>query len=124
MDDELVLFELREIKAGVEIDRISGSGGWLTFFKNPSMRRRLAIIVLIGTANQCSGNGIVNYYLVPILKQVGISKPAQTSGINGGLSVWSWFCAMGGAFLVDRIGRRKLFLISFAGMFVRFVSGC
>lgn len=73
-----------------------------------------------------------------MLRQVGITKPAQTTGnfirllvyvpanaantgINGGLSIWGFVVAISASYLVDRVGRRKLFLISTAGMFAVFV---
>jgi MFS family permease len=51
-----------------------------------------------------------------VLKTVGITRPPQTAGINGGLSIFNWFVAMTGAGLVERVGRRKLFLTSIGGM--------
>lgn len=54
MEDELVLLELREIKAGIAVDRSTQSGGWSDWLTKESMRRRLGVIVLIGVANQWS----------------------------------------------------------------------
>jgi MFS family permease len=77
---------------------------------------------MIGTATQWIGNGLVSYFLVPILKQVGITKPAQTAGINGGIAIWSWWAAMAGATLSDKFGRRALFLTSLCYALVCFIS--
>jgi len=121
LDDELVLFVLSEIKTAVEMERIADSSGWLNFFTTPGNRRRFFVIILLGTATQWSGNGIINYFLVPVLKTVGVTAPPQTAGINGGLSIWSWIVAILGASLVEKAGRRTLFLTSFAIMFACFV---
>ena len=83
MDDPLVLLEVREIKASVEIEKVSQSSSWLAFFKTPGNRRRFFVILLLGTATQWAGNGVVQYFLVPVLKTVGITKAPQTAGING-----------------------------------------
>jgi MFS family permease len=62
-----------------------------------------------------------SYFLVPILKTVGITAPAQTTGINGGIAIWSWWAAMLGASLADKFGRRALFLTSLFGCLASFI---
>jgi MFS family permease len=99
----------------------SNTGSWKSFLSTVGNRRRFFVIIMIGTATQWIGNGLVSYFLVPILRQVGITKPPQLSGINGGIAVWSWFVAMAGASLSDRYGRRSLFLTALAGALVSFV---
>ena len=120
MDDPLVLFEMREIEINVKMEEKANSAGWAAFFKTIGNRRRFFIIIMLGSSTQWLGNGLVSYFLVPILKQVNITKPAQTAGINGGLAVWSWIAGMTGAYLCDRFGRRALFLISLAGCWASF----
>lgn len=85
MDDELVIFELAEIKAQMELSNKSKETSWMTFINVASNRRRIGTIILIGLCTQLAGNGVVQYYLVPILKTVGITEAPQTAGINGGL---------------------------------------
>jgi MFS family permease len=121
MQDPLVLLEIREIQAAVDMEEKSNTGSWKSFLSTVGNRRRFFVIIMIGTATQWIGNGLVSYFLVPILRQVGITKPPQLSGINGGIAVWSWFVAMAGASLSDRYGRRSLFLTALAGALVSFV---
>lgn len=121
MDDELVMFELAEIKAQLEIAKQSNDVKWRSFIDVRSNRRRIFVVLLIGLCTQLSGNGVVQYYLVPILRTVGITAPPQTAGINGGLAVFNWFVAMTGATLVERFGRRPLFLFSLAGQLFCFI---
>ena len=52
---------------------------------------------------------------------MGITKAAETAGINGGLSIWSWIVAMIGALLSNRSGRRGLFLVSLVGCLASFI---
>jgi hypothetical protein len=85
MNDELVLFELAEIKAQIELSTQSKETSWMTFINVASNRSRIGTIILIGLCTQLAGNGVVQYYLVPILRTVGITAPPQTAGINGGL---------------------------------------
>jgi hypothetical protein len=114
LDDPLVQLEMREIQAAVNMEEISNTGTWKSFLSTIGNRRRFFVIIMIGTATQWIGNGLVSYFLVPILRQVGITSPPQLSGINGGIAIFSWFAAMGGASLSDRFGRRSLFLTFYA----------
>lgn len=121
LDDPLVQLEIREIQAAVQMEEASNTGTWKSFLSTVGNRRRFFVIVMIGTATQWIGNGLVSYFLVPILRQVNITQPAQTAGINGGIAIWSWFVAMTGASLSDRFGRRSLFLVALAGALVSFI---
>lgn len=97
------------------------SASWLAWFHTKGNLRRFFVIIILGTATQWVGNGVAQYYLVPVLKTVGVTRPAQTTGVNGGLAIWNWFISMSGASLVERFGRRPLFLTSIIGMFCSFV---
>ncbi len=77
--------------------------------------------------SQCSGNGIASYYLHDILNSVGVTNPSSQSLVDGGLQIWSFFVAIGfSVALVDKSGRRTLFLIAAGGMLVAFSvwTGC
>ncbi|GMK58884.1 hypothetical protein CspeluHIS016_0603260 [Cutaneotrichosporon spelunceum] len=127
MDDELVLYELQEIKEAIETERTAPAGvTYASFLKTPGNRHRLAILIMVGFFSQWVGNGIISYYLVAILESVGMTSPAQQQGFNGGLQIWNWFLAVGGSLCVERLGRRKLWLTSAIGMFVTFciIMGC
>lgn len=50
-----------------------------------------------------------------ILKQAGITDVLQQLAINAGLSIWDLCCAVVGAVLSGRVGRRPMFLISYTG---------
>lgn len=50
----------------------------------------------------------------------GVSSPSTQSVINGGLTIWCWLVSLGCAFLVDRVGRRVLFLGAGVGMLIAF----
>ncbi|KAK9250763.1 general substrate transporter [Lipomyces tetrasporus] len=121
-DDSLVQFEFNEICEAIEIEKLLNHGtGWLSFISTKGARRRLAICVLVGFMIQWAGNGIVSYYLAPILKSVGVTDPTQQAGINLGLQVWNAICAAGGALAAEKYGRRPLWLISTVLMLIFFV---
>lgn len=62
----------------------------------------------------------MSYYLHSILESVGITSSYDQTVINGGLQIWSFLVAVGFAFAVDKVGRRKLFLIAAIGMLISF----
>ncbi|KAK7691062.1 hypothetical protein QCA50_006165 [Cerrena zonata] len=83
-------------------------------------RKRLHRVLPLAVFSQWSGNGLVSYYINLVLEGVGISDTGTKAAINGGLQVFNLVAAMTGALLVDRLGRRTLFIISNAGMLVSF----
>ena len=63
----------------------------------------------------------MSYYIHSILQSVGITSSSDQAIINGGLQIWSFLVAIGfSAFLVDVLGRRKLFMIAAVGMLIAF----
>lgn len=68
------------------------------------------------------GNGIISYYLAPILKTVGITDPSAVTGINGGLQIFNLIMALTGSMCVERLGRLPLWFISTTGIF--FCNAC
>lgn len=117
-EDQLVLFEFSRICASAEIEIQSGIAGWLALCATPGNRKRLVLSVVIGIATQWVGNGIISFYLAPVLQTVGITDSFQQQGINGGLQIYNWFLACGAALLSEKAGRRRLFLTSAGTMLV------
>jgi len=78
------------------------------------------IIIAIAFFSQWSGNGLVSYYLNKVFDTIGITDPTTQLLINGILQIWNLFWALGASFLVDRLGRRFLFLTSACGMLLFF----
>jgi hypothetical protein len=120
MDDELVLQEYHEIEAAAASEDAQDNS-YLSFFKTKGNRKRLAVIAFMAVGTQLSGNGLVTYYLSPILKLVGITQPVQQAGINGGLAIWNLIIAFTGAQFVERWGRRPFFLLGISGMLGAFI---
>ena len=71
--------------------------------------------------SQWAGNGLISYYLSIILDSIGIKDSFHKTLINGILQIFNWFSAIFGALLVDRMGRRPLWLWSVTGMFVSYI---
>ena len=71
--------------------------------------------------SQWSGNGLVSYYLNIVLNGIGITSTIDQLLVNGILQIWNSFWTIFASFMVDRAGRRTLFLTSAAGMFFAFL---
>ena len=103
------------------MEKENSNNGWTVLVQTPGNRKRLLLILLVSFFSQCSGNGLVSYYLHDILNSVGIRSSYDQSIINGALTIWSFLVAIGcSAFLVDVLGRRKLFMIVGVGMLISF----
>jgi MFS family permease len=59
--------------------------------------------------------------MTQVLELIGITDSKTQLLINGILQIINFITAVGMCFFVDRIGRRKLFLISTAGMLGTFI---
>ncbi|KAJ9631893.1 hypothetical protein H2203_000293 [Taxawa tesnikishii (nom. ined.)] len=69
---------------------------------------------------ELSGTGLTGYYLTKVLDDVGITDPRFQNRLNGIIGITNWIEASVFALLVDRIGRRPLFLASNSGMLCTF----
>ncbi|RSH88913.1 hypothetical protein EHS25_002575 [Saitozyma podzolica] len=119
-DDQLVAWELKEITVALEQELIANKSSYVDFFKTRGNRKRFYVAMAITVGVNWVGNGIVSYYLSPVLKSVGVTKAVEITGINAGLAFWNLVIAMIAGLNVERFGRRPLFLISTAGMIISY----
>ncbi|KAG0706797.1 general substrate transporter [Suillus ampliporus] len=119
--DHLVAFEMAQIRHALNLEReIASSSSYLTCFATTGNRRRMFIIISIAIFSQWSGNGLVSAYINIVLEGVGITTTRTKGVINGVLQIFNFTSALLGTMLVDKLGRRKLFLISNIGMLIVF----
>ncbi|WPH03829.1 Hypothetical protein R9X50_00671200 [Acrodontium crateriforme] len=116
MNDEVVLLEIQEIKDTLKLEQEIEGNGWMQLIKTKGNRKRLVILLSIGLFSQWSGNGVASYYLNIVLTNIGVKDGSTQLIINGTLQILNLIVAVGQCFVVDRIGRRPLFLISTTGM--------
>jgi len=119
--DALVQYEYREIKEALAIDaEIAKTVGWTTLFKGVGNLKRMRIIIALAFFSQWSGNGLVSYYLNLVFRTVGITSELEQNLLNGILQIYNLAVALIASTLVDRVGRRLLFLTSNVGMLLFF----
>lgn len=123
IDDPLVHSEMQEVQEtlAAESEALCESS-WLDLIRDPANRQRTLIAVIVGWFSQWNGIGVVSYYLTLVLDTIGITETKDQTLINGLLQIFNWLVAIFlGAMMVDRFGRRTLFLVSTAGMLVSYI---
>ncbi|KAM5334749.1 solute carrier family 2, facilitated glucose transporter member 2 isoform 1-T1 [Glossophaga mutica] len=87
----------------------------IQLFTNPSYRQPIFVALMLHLAQQFSGINGIFYYSTSIFQKAGISQPVYaTIGVG---AINTAFTAVS-VFLVEKAGRRSLFLIGMSGMFV------
>lgn len=114
-DSPLVAAEFTEICETLQLE-LTGQRSWSELFRTKANRHRTFLVVCCALFPQWSGNGLISYYIAPILRSIGITSQANITLINGILQIWNMLIAITGACLVARVGRRPLFLTSTGGM--------
>ncbi|KAG8730586.1 hypothetical protein FRC12_020181, partial [Ceratobasidium sp. 428] len=116
----LVNFEYREIKRAIVLEAEQDRSSWVDLFRTPGNRRRMRIIIAVALFSQLSGNGLISYYLERVLNGIGIVSSRDQTLINACIAVWNFIFAVGASMIVDKYGRRRLFLTSNIGMLIGF----
>jgi sugar porter (SP) family MFS transporter len=118
----LVEVEISEIVQTLQTEKDTArSTSWRSLVETPGNRRRTLIVVCVGSFAQWNGIGVVSYYLTLVLNSVGITDTFDQTLINGLLQIFNFCAALMAAVLVDRLGRRTLFLWSSIGMLVSYI---
>ena len=112
--DPLVTFEYDSIKAAINRE-VAAKLGLKTLFTTRRYGMRVKVLFILGTFTAWYA-----YPLIPALVTVGITNSRIQLAISGTLQIWNLFWSLLAASLVDRVGRRILFLASIAGMILFF----
>ena len=86
--DELVSWEIAEIKAALAAESAGLELGWRVLWHTKAYLKRVGIVIAVDLLCLWCGQGIISYYFSPILTQVGIAGTNQQTGINGGMQIW------------------------------------
>ncbi|XP_066203292.1 solute carrier family 2, facilitated glucose transporter member 2 [Saccopteryx leptura] len=87
----------------------------IQLFTNSSYRQPILVALMLHMAQQFSGINGIFYYSTSIFQTAGLSQPVYaTIGVG---AINTVFTALS-VFLVEKAGRRSLFLIGMSGMFV------
>ncbi|GAA5848108.1 hypothetical protein JCM8547_004411, partial [Rhodosporidiobolus lusitaniae] len=121
LDDELVLHEMDEIEEAIQSEKVE-KVGFSTFLKTKGNRHPLLLLATCATGSQGNGVAVFSYCLSPILRLIGVTDPAEQTGINGGMQIWNFILACVGASLVELVDRRKLWLVATIRICVSYIA--
>jgi hypothetical protein len=123
IDDAVVQFEYLEIKETIRLEFLyKKTSRYWDFLKTKGNRWRFSILISLGLISQWSGNALLSYYSNIIYESVGIESANTKLGLDGGNKALSLIVCITSALLVERVGRRPLFLISTTGMLLFFTA--
>ena len=103
--------EIKEIR--LQLDQETGR--WSEVFSR-YMRIALLIGILLAIFNNLTGWTAMSYYLPVILQESGMTKVADTIGLYTLINIWQIVVTVAAIFLVDRAGRRPLWMFGSAFM--------
>lgn len=126
-ESSAVKLQMAEMAAA--IDKDGADKRWWDYrdlFKTRSARRRMICVAGMSWFGQYSGNALVSYYFPVIVEQTGIRDAPTQLLLNALNPVVSWFAAILGALLLDRVGRRPFLLFGVGGMCIcmAIITGC
>jgi SP family sugar:H+ symporter-like MFS transporter len=110
--------EFEEIKQKYEEEVQGGKIGWVSFFKAPTMAKRVAVGVSLQALQQLTGANYFFYYGTVVFKGAGISNSYVTQMILGGVNFGTTFL---GLYLIEHYGRRRSLIAGALWMFVCFM---
>jgi sugar porter (SP) family MFS transporter len=115
--------EVKETEAEIQAESAGGTGvKGLQLVETPALHMPLLIGMGLAVLQQVTGINTVIYYAPTIFKNAGFSSASASIGATAGVGAVNLLFTVFAAFLVDRVGRRPLLLISLAGMIVGLVA--
>lgn len=107
--------ELLTIREAIEYEKEAISTNYTALFKDPSVRKRLILTVILNIGQQLTGQGTLNNYSTSIYKKIWPNKSTINliNALNGTFGIIFTLNAM---WTADRFGRRWLFMVGAVGM--------
>ncbi|KAI2732622.1 hypothetical protein CBS147332_1761 [Penicillium roqueforti] len=117
--EPIVDIVVRQIEESLENDQTGYRAAWdYRVFFTKAARFRLLVLFLYSLFQQWNGGGIITYYMVPSLQQLGIKSEKQLLGINIGTTAVYFVFTAAGALIVDKFRRRTMIFVGLISMIV------
>lgn len=120
-NSQLARFEMAEITATLEMEKVQKRSRWGEWISSRGNWHRFFLALYIPAMLQWSGNALTSYYLTKVLNSIGITNSKTQLIINGTMQIWGFLSACFFATLVDKAGRRRLFLVGMSGMGISYI---
>jgi hypothetical protein len=122
VNNATVQFEYLEIKETIRLEfEATKSSSYLDFFKTKGNRYRFFVLISLGIFSQWSGNAIISNYSALLYISAGVTDATARLGLSAGQMCLALIVSISMALLVDKVGRRPMFLASTGGMFGTFI---
>lgn len=118
---KLVAFEMREIEAALELEKLTTNSRYSDFVTKASFRKRLALTLFMAILSQFCGNGLVSYYLNKVLNSIGITEEKRQLEINGYLMFYNLILSGIIASCVGYFKRRTVFIFCTSSMLMTYI---
>jgi len=108
-----VLLECNEIDDSINLEIESADKRWWDYrnlFNTHARLHRVFLLMLVSVFSQFIGGSVISYYMPVMLQDIGITGTNQQLLLNALNTVFSFLGGIVGSFMVDRLGRRNLFL--------------
>lgn len=117
-----VQFEYKEMKDTIQMEvDANKNSSYLDFLRTRGNRWRLAILISLGIISQYSGNALFSNYINLVYEGAGIKSQNKKMILSGSERIIYLAISVYSATLIDKVGRRPLFLTATAGMVISFI---
>jgi MFS family permease len=86
--------------------------------KSPSLRKRMLIVFTVAAFSMLTGSNLFSYYLGTALTNAGVTDSTTQLEINIILNAFSFVVSLVGTFLANRLGRKRLAILSTIGCMI------
>ncbi|CAI6334740.1 unnamed protein product [Periconia digitata] len=114
-DREAVRIEMSDITRAMQYEKENISSGYSALWKDPSVRKRLLLAIVLNIGQQLTGQGSLNNYSTKIYQAV-FTDNSTIQLINALNGTFGIIFTLNATWTVDRFGRRFLFLVGAVGM--------
>ncbi|CAI7620682.1 unnamed protein product [Penicillium viridicatum] len=113
--EEEVEQELLEIREAIEYEREAISSNYSALWKDKSLRKRMALALILNAGQQITGQGSLNSYSTKIYQKV-FTSDSQIALINALNATFGIFFTLNAVWIIDRFGRKFLLIVGGIGM--------
>jgi sugar porter (SP) family MFS transporter len=117
IDSSTIQMEIASIEQACEAESHRKASFKLIFTTGPQrLLYRAALAILVNFFAQMTGANAISYYATTIFRESLDFPASQSSLLAAGVLTWKIFAASLAYFIVDRFGRKPLFMVSGFGM--------
>ncbi|KAE8391777.1 hypothetical protein ETB97_001474 [Aspergillus alliaceus] len=107
--------ELLKIREAIEYEKEAISGSYSALWKDRSLRKRMALALVVNAGQQVTGQGTLNTYSTKIYQKV-FPSAGQIALINALNATFGIIFTLNAVWIIDRFGRKFLLIVGGIGM--------